>query len=37
MKITKIEDFQGVKYRTVGIGIIDGGPYGLMVTQDFTD
>jgi len=24
-------------YRTVGIGIIDGGPYGLMVTQDFTD
>ena len=25
------------KYRTVGIGIIDGGPYGLMVTQDFTD
>jgi uncharacterized protein YkwD/uncharacterized membrane protein required for colicin V production len=27
----------GEKYRTVGIGIIDGGPYGLMVTQDFTD
>jgi uncharacterized protein YkwD len=25
------------EYRTVGIGIIDGGPYGLMVTQDFTD
>jgi uncharacterized protein YkwD len=25
------------RYRTVGIGIIDGGPYGLMVTQDFTD
>jgi uncharacterized protein YkwD/uncharacterized membrane protein required for colicin V production len=25
------------KYRTVGIGIIDGGPYGLMSTQDFTD
>jgi uncharacterized protein YkwD len=24
-------------YRSVGIGIIDGGPYGLMVTQDFTD
>jgi uncharacterized membrane protein required for colicin V production len=24
-------------YHTVGIGIIDGGPYGLMVTQDFTD
>ncbi len=24
-------------YRTVGIGIIDGGPYGLMITQDFTD
>jgi uncharacterized protein YkwD/uncharacterized membrane protein required for colicin V production len=24
-------------YRAVGIGIIDGGPYGLMVTQDFTD
>ena len=24
-------------YRTVGIGIVDGGPYGLMVTQDFTD
>lgn len=24
-------------YRTVGIGIIDGGPYGLMVTQNFTD
>lgn len=24
-------------YREVGIGIIDGGPYGLMVTQDFTD
>jgi uncharacterized protein YkwD len=24
-------------YRTVGIGIINGGPYGLMVTQDFTD
>jgi uncharacterized protein YkwD/uncharacterized membrane protein required for colicin V production len=27
----------GAHYRTVGIGIIDGGPYGLMVTQDFTD
>jgi uncharacterized protein YkwD/uncharacterized membrane protein required for colicin V production len=27
----------GAQYRTVGIGIIDGGPYGLMVTQDFTD
>lgn len=25
------------EYRSVGIGIIDGGPYGLMVTQDFTD
>jgi uncharacterized protein YkwD/uncharacterized membrane protein required for colicin V production len=25
------------RYRTVGIGIIDGGPYGLMITQDFTD
>jgi uncharacterized protein YkwD len=24
-------------YRSVGIGIINGGPYGLMVTQDFTD
>ncbi len=24
-------------YSTVGIGIIDGGPYGLMVAQDFTD
>ena len=24
-------------YTTVGIGIVDGGPYGLMVTQDFTD
>ncbi len=24
-------------YRTVGIGVIDGGPYGLMITQDFTD
>lgn len=24
-------------YRTVGIGIIDGGRYGLMITQDFTD
>ena len=24
-------------YKTVGIGIVDGGPYGLMVTQDFTD
>ena len=24
-------------YRTVGIGIIDGGMYGLMITQDFTD
>jgi uncharacterized protein YkwD len=24
-------------YKTVGIGIIDGGQYGLMVTQDFTD
>lgn len=27
----------GSHYRTVGIGIIDGGPYGLMITQDFTD
>ena len=26
-----------VNYRTVGIGIIDAGPYGLMVVQDFTD
>ena len=25
------------EYHTVGIGIMDGGPYGLMVTQDFTD
>jgi uncharacterized protein YkwD/uncharacterized membrane protein required for colicin V production len=25
------------EYRTVGIGIMDGGPYGLMITQDFTD
>jgi uncharacterized protein YkwD/uncharacterized membrane protein required for colicin V production len=25
------------EYRTVGIGIVDGGAYGLMVTQDFTD
>jgi uncharacterized protein YkwD len=24
-------------YRSVGIGIVDGGPYGIMVTQDFTD
>ncbi|HSX01903.1 MAG TPA: CvpA family protein [Candidatus Saccharimonadia bacterium] len=24
-------------YRTVGIGIVDAGPYGLMVVQDFTD
>ncbi len=24
-------------YRTVGIGIMNAGPYGLMVTQDFTD
>jgi uncharacterized protein YkwD len=24
-------------YKTVGIGVIDAGPYGLMVTQDFTD
>ncbi|MDF2461611.1 MAG: uncharacterized protein K0S68_1014, partial [Candidatus Saccharibacteria bacterium] len=24
-------------YRTVGIGIMDGGSYGLMVTQNFTD
>ncbi len=24
-------------YHTVGIGIINGGPYGLMITQDFTD
>lgn len=24
-------------YRTVGIGIVDGGPYGEMVTQNFTD
>ncbi|HVQ44230.1 MAG TPA: CvpA family protein [Candidatus Saccharimonadia bacterium] len=24
-------------YRTVGIGVVDGGPYGLMITQDFTD
>ncbi len=24
-------------FRTVGIGIIDAGPYGLMVTQNFTD
>jgi len=24
-------------YRTVGIGIVDGGPNGLMITQDFTD
>lgn len=25
------------QYRTVGIGIIDAGPYGLMVSQEFTD
>lgn len=25
------------RYRHAGIGIIDGGPHGLMVTQDFTD
>jgi uncharacterized protein YkwD/uncharacterized membrane protein required for colicin V production len=25
------------RYHTVGIGIIDGGPYGLMVVQAFTD
>jgi uncharacterized membrane protein required for colicin V production len=24
-------------YRTVGIGVVDGGPYGLMITQVFTD
>lgn len=24
-------------YRTVGIGVIDAGPYGLMITQNFTD
>jgi uncharacterized protein YkwD/uncharacterized membrane protein required for colicin V production len=24
-------------FRTVGIGVVDGGQYGLMVTQDFTD
>jgi uncharacterized protein YkwD len=24
-------------YRAVGIGVIDGGPYGLMITQNFTD
>ena len=24
-------------YKSVGIGIMDGGPYGLMITQDFTD
>lgn len=24
-------------FNTVGIGVIDGGPYGLMITQDFTD
>lgn len=24
-------------FDTVGIGVIDGGPYGLMITQDFTD
>ena len=24
-------------YSTVGIGIMDGGPYGLMITQNFTD
>lgn len=24
-------------YRTVGIGIIDGGRYGIMITQDFTN
>jgi uncharacterized protein YkwD len=24
-------------FGTVGIGVIDGGPYGLMITQDFTD
>ena len=25
------------EYRTIGIGIVDGGQYGLMVTQEFTD
>lgn len=25
------------RYRTVGIGIIDAGPYGIMVSQEFTD
>jgi uncharacterized membrane protein required for colicin V production len=25
------------QYKAVGIGIVDGGPYGLMVTQDFTE
>jgi uncharacterized protein YkwD/uncharacterized membrane protein required for colicin V production len=24
-------------YRTVGIGVLDAGPYGVMVTQNFTD
>jgi uncharacterized protein YkwD len=24
-------------YRAVGIGVIDGGSYGLIVVQDFTD
>ena len=24
-------------YREVGIGVIDAGPYGLMITEDFTD
>ncbi len=24
-------------YHTVGIGVIDGGPYGLMIAQEFTD
>jgi uncharacterized protein YkwD len=27
----------GKQYRTIGIGIMDAGPYGLMVSQEFTD
>lgn len=31
------ENILGPAYRRVGIGIVDGGPHGLMVTQNFRD
>ncbi len=31
------ENILSPTFRTVGIGIIDAGPYGVMVVQDFTD